>query len=448
MSSDNESKFSSGVPRARARFLTQAVQLEESDVPGVVSTGVLLTTLLVVGAIVWASFTPLNEVSNTPGEVMPAGHVHKVQHLEGGIVANLHVRDGDEVSQGSPLISMAPSATRSELEQLDSRRADLSMTLERVNALLGLREPDFSAFEDRFPKLATRQSQLYRDQVANTKQRGEVTQARISQRQSAFDNATGQLRASEEEIGLLQELKNMRSTLAERHVVSRVDLLNSGVRLAEALRLRRELQGNVATAQRGIEEAKAAALEVTAQNREALSTQANEVSAELAEVEQTRLRIEDRLQRLTVTAPVDGIVKGLSINTIGSVIEPGQVLLELVPTTARLMVESRLSTKDVGHVHVGQPVDIKVTSFDAIRYGSISGTLRRISASTFLDADGLPYYRAEIDLARAYLGHDANRHRILPGMTVQADIITGSKTVLDYIMKPIYRGFQSAFRER
>ena len=126
------------------------------------------------------------------------------------------------------------------------------------------------------------------------------------------------------------------------------------------------------------------------------------------------------MSRLAVRAPVAGIVKGLTLNTIGSVIEPGQVIMEIVPVGDALIVESRVSTTDVGHIHPGQTVDVKVLSYETTRFGTLAGTLQRVSASTYLDESNSPYYRAEISLARNYLGDDPNRHPILPGMTVEA----------------------------
>lgn len=145
---------------------------------------------------------------------------------------------------------------------------------------------------------------------------------------------------------------------------------------------------------------------------------------------------------------MSGFGRGLSVNTNNEVIEPGQTIMELVPVGKALIVESRISTGDVGHVRMGQRVDVKVTSYESMRFGTVTGTLERVSASTYLDANRQPYYRAEISLLRDYLGTDPTRHRIIPGMTVQADIITGRKSVLDYVLKPVYRGFQTAFRER
>ena len=156
----------------------------------------------------------------------------------------------------------------------------------------------------------------------------------------------------------------------------------------------------------------------------------------------------DRVDRLKVRAPAHGLVTGLTVNTINSVIEPGKVLMEIVPVDKKLIVESRVTTEDIGHVHVGQKATVKVGSYDPQRFGTITGQVDKISPSTFLDEEQKPYYKAVIELEKQYLGAIPNTFKLLPGMTVQADIRTGEKTVLDYLLKPIYRGFQNAFQER
>lgn len=163
---------------------------------------------------------------------------------------------------------------------------------------------------------------------------------------------------------------------------------------------------------------------------------------------QSLVRLQDRVQRLQITAPVGGIVQGLTVTSINAVVEPGQVILRVVPVDDELIVESRISPRDIGHVHPGQQADVRFDSYDYARFGSISGTVRRISPSTYLDEHRNPYYRAEIRLSKYYLADQPAALRIIPGMTVQADIRTGSKSILDYLVKPISRGFATAFRER
>ena len=138
----------------------------------------------------------------------------------------------------------------------------------------------------------------------------------------------------------------------------------------------------------------------------------------------------------------------LKVNTEGGVIQPGQPIMEVVPVDRNLIVESRITTRDVGHVQVGQRAKIKIDTYDFARYGSVRGTLVSISATTFQDDDGRPYYKGIIKLDRVYVGYNPKVNPITPGMTVQAEVITGSKSVLSYLLKPIYTTLQSGFRER
>lgn len=445
---DSDSRYRVGIPRARARFLTQAIQLEESDAPGIVGMGVFFTALLLAGSVAWASITELTEVSRSKGEVVPAGLIHKVQHLDGGLVGDIQVRNGSRVEKGDRLLSLSPTAAQSELDQLESRRVDIVLKLRRARALLDKVPPDFSDIAPQHHGLIAGQRAFYHDQVASRRQQLALLDSQISQRTGELESLRGQLSAAKDEIGLLRQLRNMRSELAEKQIVARAEVINVSVRLAEAVRELRQLQGSEHVAADAIDEARQRRNEIESRFRESDSEEASALNSELVDVEQTLLRTRERLDRLDVRAPVGGIVKGLSITTIGSVVAPGEVLLEIVPVGEALIVESRISTRDVGHIHPGQPVDVNVKSYDSARFGTLPGTLQRVSASTYLDEQNMPYYRAEISLERGYLGNDPNRHPILPGMTVEAGIVTGKKTVLDYMLKPVYRGFGNALRER
>ena len=173
------------------------------------------------------------------------------------------------------------------------------------------------------------------------------------------------------------------------------------------------------------------------------------VTAEIAQVRELIHRLEDRVTRLKIIAPVHGFVKDIKVRSEGGVIAPGGILMDIVPIDDELRIETRISTKDVGHVNLGQNVTIKVTSFDFARYGSVNGVLENISATTYIDEkDGTPYYKGIVKLDVPYVGSEPSENRILPGMTVQADILTGNKTLFQYLLKPIYVSLQQSFRER
>jgi HlyD family type I secretion membrane fusion protein len=437
-----------GVPRARARFLAQAIELEEQGSSAIVHGAVLAVGLALAAAIFWAWATRIGEVAVAPGEVVPAGLIHDVQHLEGGIVSEIHVRNGDTVHVGDALLRFAPAGIQSELNQTLIRRAVLQMDAERLAALIEGRELEFGKAGRQHPVLAQKQSTMYLAQLASHETELSVIDAQILRRQKELERLENQAASMEKELALLAEQASIRSELTRKSIVSRTDLLAAQTRLAEVESERHTILDGVIVARSALEEAEQRRLEAVARFNKELRVEVRDVVAKLAEVEQAVLRLEERASRLQVNAPVDGIVQGLSITRINAVVKAGQVIMQIVPVEEDLVVEARISPNDIGHVRTGQNAEVKVDSYDSSRYGSLFGELRRISPSTYLDAGQQPYYLAEIGLEKAWLGEDPNRHRLLPGMTVAASIKTGSKTVLEYLLRPISRGLDSAFHER
>lgn len=435
-------------PRARARFLAQAIQLEEQAPSAVIRAAIFFSVVMLISAVIWAWATQVEEVASAVGEVIPAGLIHDVQHLEGGIVSEIRVRDGDRVQQGDLLLGFAPSAVDAELEQMRIRRATLEMETERMRAITERRAPDFGEVGRRYPDLATTQRTIHDAQVTSHESELAVIDAQIRQRDTELTRQKHQVVSIRDEIELLREQVSIRSTLNDKKIIARTELLATQTRLVEAESEQRRLTDGVIVAQSALDEARQRRIETIARFAKENELAAGEAAAKLADVRQSLVRLEDRQTRLNVHAPLNGIVQGLSITRINAVVEPGQVILQIVPIEDDLIVEARISPTDIGHIHAGQTADVKVDSFDAARFGSVSGTILRISPSTFLDDKRQPYYRAEIGLEKSWLGEQPGHLRIIPGMTVKADIKTGSKSILDYLLKPVSRGFDSAFRER
>lgn len=441
-------KTLAGIPRARARFLAQAIQLEEQGPSVIVRLAIWLAIGALAAAIAWAWKTEVAEVAKSRGEVMPAGLIHDIQHLEGGIVKQILVRDGDRVAEGQLLLEFAPPATESELEQTRVRKVSLEMEAERLQAILEDRSPSIDPATSPYPVLARKQLAIHAAQLASHESEASVLDAQIRQRQTELERQQTQAKAIEKEIALLKEQVRIRSQGLESKLVSRTELLSTQTRLAETQRELRTVKDGIVVARAALEEARERRQELESRFKRDIEIEAGKVLSQLAEVKQALIRLQDRAARLKVRAPVDGIVQGLSITRINAVVEPGQVIMQLVPVDDKLIVEARVPPSEIGHVHVGQTADVKIDSYDPGRFGSAKGEVRRISASTYLDERRNPYYRAEIALERDYLGDNPEQFRIIPGMTVEADIQTGSKTILDYLLRPVSRGFQAAFTER
>lgn len=432
----------------QARHLAQSMVLEETGPSVLIRASMLLICLLVVAFLVWAGLTPVKEVAVAPGEVVPSSDLQVIQHKEGGIVREVLVQKGQLVEQGTVLARLDPVENRSALERLEVRRVGLHLKQERLRAFAEGREPDFSFAPDRFAGLVAEQWRIFtlqREEAAATRQ---MLASRLERARRQAEMVTGEQESLRSQIGLLEQQREMRRELVALGLSSRLTFLEVERELermrGEVERLSRE----AAVGREEQEELRTQLAQHQAQTRHDALDAAGEVSRELAETEQLIAAERARLDRLEVTAPVRGVIQDVRVRTPGAVIQPGASLMILVPLGDTLIVEARISPRDVGHVAVGQPVSVKLTAYDYARYGAVPGRLADVSPSTFVDEPtGDTYYRGFVALDQGYVG-DRPESLILPGMTATADIVTGRKTLLAYLLKPVYIALTQAFRER
>lgn len=435
-------------PHARARYLAQSIKLEEVDVSWSLKASVYIALAMTVGAITWAGVTEVTEIATASGEVVPAGLNHRVQHLEGGIVEEILVRNGDEVEAGQVLIRMSSTRAESQFEQTRVRKVSLALDAERISALLQERAADFSRWEFEFPELTAKQRTALLAQRMSFDEQIRGARAQIDRRHDEISQLRNEHGARAAELAVLQEQLDMRETVANTGQLARDDMLSLRAKLLERQTALHTTRDRITIARDAKNEAQIRVAEITNRYRESLQLEANQTAADLAEIQASLEQLSDRVNRTEIVSSVRGIVNSLTVNAIHSVIEPAETIMEIVPTEDTVIVESRVSPHDIGHLETGLPVDVRISTYDPARYGSAKGTLRHLSASTYLDDRQEPYYRAEIELAQTNLEAHGRMHRIIPGMSVQADIITGRKSILDYLLKPVYRGFNAAFHER
>ncbi|PLW69776.1 HlyD family type I secretion periplasmic adaptor subunit [Pseudohalioglobus lutimaris] len=441
-------KSHAGMPRARARFLAQAIELEEQGIADVVKVSIYTIMALIAAILVWMSLTEIGEVTVAKGSVVPAGYVHNIQHLEGGIVDSIKVQDGDRVEAGTTLVVFAPPASQSDLDQLAIRQTILQLDMARLKALKSGEDADFGDFAQDHPELAVNEELALRTQRASRNSERELADASIEQRMSELTRARNQVTVLKRESALLQEQVNIRQELAKRNAISQSDLLRMKSEHASAQSDLKSAVDSVLVASHALTEERKRRAELLARQEKALEHEFEQAQNELATVHSAMVKARDKVDRLRVTAPVTGIVQGIAVNTINAVVQPGEVIMQIVPVEDELIVESRLMPNEVGYVRAGQLADVRVDSFDSTRYGTIKGTVRQVSPSTYLDENANPYYKVKVGLERSWLGEDPARMTVIPGMSVQVDILTGSKTIMHYLLKPVTRGFHSAFTQR
>ncbi|OSQ46819.1 HlyD family type I secretion periplasmic adaptor subunit [Thalassospira alkalitolerans] len=434
--------------RRMARYLSHAVLLEEGGISIFVRSAMVMLSVGFVALVAWAATTQIKETATTFGQVIPTGAVNKIQHLEGGIISEIMVRDGDLVDKNQVLMRLKPEASQAELSQVETRLASLRLEAERYRALAESRDPDFSALMDRYPELAQNQQEIYRIKTDLDISQRAILLVQIKERNAELAQLQQQEGTLRRSVDLLNQEVTMRRSLYEQGLNSKVLFLNIQRELNEAQGNLSGVVAEMARARETIAEANLRLNELHNSQREEAFSELGRLGGEIAQTSETLRKLKDRVARLEIHAPSRGYIKGLQFTTIGGVIAPAQVVMELVPTDDVLVAETRISTEDIGHVHLGQPVTVKVSAFDYIRYGSISGELVSISASTFVDEDGRPYYKGRVALDSDLVGDGARAQPIIPGMTVQADIQTGERTLLQYLLKPVYVSLDQAFSER
>ncbi len=442
-----------GMRRASARemqlrYLPQSARLEEAMTPRLIRS----TALLVSGAIVlfflWAGVTKLNEIVRAPGEVVPLGFERTVQHLEGGTVRQILTREGATVTKGQVLAQLDSAGVYEDAALVDEKIRALEIQAERFRAFLAGRAPDFSRFGKFDDPRIVEQQRIFDSMAASRDEQRKVLQSQLDQKRTAIKIIDSNRIASESSLAFNTELLNRRKGLFEKGLIAFSQL---GSVENEVNRLRAALTGIAEERRRADQEIAEYARRLSAMGagqRDEIYTQLHAIESETAQNNELARKLANRIERLQIRAPVDGTIKSLSINTIGAVVQPGQALASILPVDEPLVVETKISPRDIAHVSLGQPVQLKVSTYDFARYGWATGTIEYISVNTFAEANGERYYRARVLPDQAFVGNDPGRNPLLPGMTVMSEVITGQKTILQYLFKPVANALSNSMTER
>ncbi len=399
----------------------------------------------------WATFSKLDIFSMAQGEVVPSSKVKSVQHLEGGIVQRILVREGQRVKKDEALVELQATASDADVRELNVRITSLRVEGERLAAELANRDevkfspelvqdhPDLVSQAQEF--FHARRQRLKLDQERQTQLVNQRRQE-INEIEARLRNHKSRLLLLEEQIGISEEL--LKDDLTNRY--THLNLLKEQNALKSAIEENESALNQAATALK-VEQVRLNSI---------LSAYNEDVQKSLDENRRNydgyteRLRkFNDSLDRTVLRAPVDGIVKTLYLVTEGGVIRPGETVLDIVPEDDLLIVEARLPTQDIGYIHLGQKAQIKLASADARQFGTIHGEVVNISPDTLISDRGQPYYKVRIATDQAcFEGRGGAEYCLYPGMILQVSIQTGKRTVLDYLIAPYFSSLEDAFTER
>jgi adhesin transport system membrane fusion protein len=399
--------------------------------------------------IAWASFATLDEVTRGEGRVIPSSQIQVVQNLEGGIVADILVREAQIVDAGDTLLRIDNVKAASDLRGARQRYLSLLGAIARLQAEIEERGIDFPPeVMSEARRVAIDETALFNARQAALQSELEILRNQANQRDQEVAELETRLTQLKRSVDLAADELEITEPLAAKRVVSKVDLL----------RLKRQvndLHGELESTRLSLPRLRLAQREAHRRIEERYLNFQAEVQRELTTVQTEAAALaeviaadSDRVNRTDVRSPVRGTIKRLLINTIGGVIKPGQDLVEIVPLEDTLLVEAQIRPADIAFLRPDQPAVVKVTAYDYAVYGGLEAEVESISADSITDDRGDHFFRVRVRTESGSLDKSGEGLPIIPGMTTQVDILTGRKTVMDYLMKPILRIRDEAFRER
>ena len=407
-------------------------------------------TAVIIWLIYWAYNAEIDALTRGQGKVIPSRQIQVIQNLEGGIVSEILVSEGDQVKKDDILVKIDDTGFLSSFAETQLRYNELQAKSIRLLAeSTGKPFKATKAIRKKSPDLIQHEESLYKTNKEQLQNNILIYNRRLWQKRSELTEAQSSLLELTDNYRLISKEVELNRPLVKKGIISEVEFL-------QLQRQKNTIKGNMKSIELSIprlisvlEEQKNNIKEVKLKFRNAAKEAFNEARAEMSRLESSNIAREDKVKRTLVRSPVDGTIKQLLINTIGGVLRPGMDIIEIVPTQDTLLVEAKIRPADIAFLHPGQKAIVKFSAYDFAIYGSLTGVLTLISADTIIDdIDKQSYYLVRIKTDKNYLGNENKKLYVMAGMIASVDIVTGKKTVLDYILKPILRARENVLSER
>ena len=408
------------------------------------------TLMALIGLfLIWALFARLDEVSVAAGEVIPQGKIKTIQHLEGGIIDEIYVHDGDLVRPDTPLLQINLGQASGNKQDAQVRLDGLMLTRARLEAEAAGRDlvlpPDIAARQPAVVQAVKATHEARLNEFLATKA---VLDNQVRERTHDVTEVDAKLQATEADLKLSRERLGMSADLLKEGLTSRMEhsQLQSHVE---------QLSGEAASLRSALPRARVALMESQDRARELSLKFAREAQEQLVETELNIARTTEMLTtaseqagRSTIKSPITGIVKNMRYHTIGGVVRPGEPIMDIVPSEDALVIEAKLNPVDRGFVRAGQKATVKIDTYDYSRYGGIEGEVISVAPDSTIPESGQPFFRVVVGVSKTYLGEQNEGLVMAPGMGATVDIHTGTKSVMTFLLRPVLKLKAEAFRER
>ena len=427
--------------------LGQAVLIEETVPLRFVRRACVIISVGILAFAVWASLSTVHEVSRASGEITPSGFERVIQHLEGGVVRKIFVHAGDIVEEGDPLFLLDDATTDEDVRSLATQEANLLGQIEGLSALAEGREPDFAALKGADAGQLNAHLATFRTARTAQAERLGLLDTQIAQARSTLSTRDEQLVGLARERDYAEEDVKRIKELAKKGYATKVKQSERQNALSKVVTQLAIVGEQRRFANEQLTEATRNRSSAIAEIQSGLASKIQDLRARMATLEGEIGKKGRRQARLQVNSPVFGIVKDIDAVNVGAVVGPGESLATIVPLNEKLFAETRVPADQIGYIKVGLPAQVKISAYDFTRFGWIKGEVVSISPSAFQEPGRPAFYKIRINLD-SDRPTDAPSAKIIPGMEVSADIITGEKTILRYLLSPIDRAFNDAFMER
>jgi adhesin transport system membrane fusion protein len=400
-------------------------------------------------ALGWSTIVQIDVSATGTGRIVPARQVQVVQNLEGGIVQELLVKEGDQVKQDQVVARIQDTEFAASLQEASTNSAGFQAELARLRAEVEGRPLSFPAdVTARFPDLVMKETNLFQSRRAELDGTVQAYGQQAARARNDIKKATESLPNLRDQLALAREQKGILHPQVEKGLISRVEELSVDQRILE-------IEGRIREAQRAIPAASQAAAEAEAKIRQ---ERARFRSEALAHFTETQVKLDalgatlkahrDRVKRRDVRSPVNGIVKKLKVTTLGEVVRPGDSILEIVPTDDQLLVEAKFSPKDIAFIHPGQRASIRITAYDASIYGALPAEVTQVSADATETQREEVYYLVRAKATRGFPQQAQQPLPLMPGMVAQVDVVTTKRSLFDYLVKPLTKLKYTSLHER
>lgn len=397
--------------------------------------------------LVWAGLSPIDEVTRGEGKVIPSRQVQILQSLDGGIVSQILVREGQSVQAGDLLLKVDPTRMVSSLRENQVQYLALLAKAARLQALADgkpfLAPPEVS---QQAPELAEQERALYESRRAELDAGVGVAREQLAQRSQELNSLRAKRESAARGYELTARELELTRPLARTGAVSDVELLRLEREVSRLRGERDSANADIPRIQAAMSEASRKIQEVELSFRNQARTELSETNAKLSTLSEGSAALQDRVKQTEIRSPVRGTIKQLLVNTVGGVVQPGKDLVEVVPTDDALVLEARILPKDIAFLRPGQSAQVKFSAYDFSTYGGLDATLEHISADTVTDERGNAFFLVRVRTKSSSLG--PQKLPIIPGMVAEVDILTGKKTILSYLLKPILRAKANSLTER